>query len=93
MSVSKRSTPSPVLKPLPPAKGVAPGFRHAVRTVLHLAADAAAVVLAYYAAYSLRFQSEWLTGIVAVSGKVPEWMTYQEVLYAVVPLWLMIFWY
>ena len=81
-----RAAASPV--PLPP------WLRHAIRTVLHLVCDAAAVAGAYRLAYLARFQWPLVTAhLPPVNGAAPAWPLYAHVLWAVVPLWLMIFWY
>ncbi len=76
---------SPV--PLPP------WLRHAIRTVLHFLCDAAAVAAAYKLAYLARFHWHPLTAVFPPIGDIPEWSLYARIMYAVVPLWLMIFWY
>ncbi|MDD5630005.1 MAG: sugar transferase [Elusimicrobia bacterium] len=68
-------------------------LRHGLRTVLHLALDAAAVAASYRLAYLWRFQSARWVAAFPITGHMPQWGLYGEMLYAVVPLWLMIFWY
>ncbi|MCX5796595.1 MAG: sugar transferase [Elusimicrobia bacterium] len=68
-------------------------LRHGSRTALHLALDAAAVAAAYRLAYLWRFRSERWVAAFPIPGRVPGWELYGQMLYAVVPLWLMIFWY
>ncbi len=68
-------------------------LRHALRTCLHLGLDAAAIVLAYRAAYSLRFHSSAWTSLFPITGEDPGWPLYARLLYAVVPIWLAVFWY
>jgi exopolysaccharide biosynthesis polyprenyl glycosylphosphotransferase len=76
------------MAPLPP------WLRHAIRSVLHLAADAAAVAASYYLAYLIRFRWDWWVARFPIPGAAtPEWALYHKVLFAVVPLWLGIFWY
>ncbi len=64
-----------------------------MRTVLHLAADAAAVAASYRLAYLLRFHSERFVAWFPLTGRMPGWELYQPLLYTIVPLWLAIFWY
>lgn len=68
-------------------------FRHLVRTALHLGLDSGSVVLAYWAAYELRFHSPAFTARVPVIGDDPGWELYRRLLFAVVPIWLAIFFY
>jgi exopolysaccharide biosynthesis polyprenyl glycosylphosphotransferase len=70
-----------------------PWLRHALRTVLHFALDAAAVAGSFYAAYLIRFDWAWWTARFPIPGVVPAWGMYAHLLYAIVPLWLGIFWY
>ena len=68
-------------------------LRHGLRMTLHLALDAAAVAASYRLAYLWRFR--WARWVLAfpIPGAMPEWALFGKILYAVVPLWLMIFWY
>ncbi len=75
------------------AGALPPWLRHALRTTLHLTLDAAAVALAYYAAYLLRFGLDAVIVRFPIVGNVPSWELYHKLLYAIVPLWLGIFWY
>jgi exopolysaccharide biosynthesis polyprenyl glycosylphosphotransferase len=68
-------------------------LREGLRTALHLACDAAAVAAAYRLAYLWRFHSERWVAAFPIPGPVPDWTLYAKLLYAVVPLWLMILWY
>ena len=68
-------------------------LRHALRTVLHLSLDAAAVAASYRLAYLWRFHWPRWVAAFPISGTLPDWGLYGKMLYAVVPLWLMIFWY
>lgn len=70
-----------------------PWLRHAIRSVLHLALDACAVIAAYYLAYLVRFHWAWWTARFPAAGGTPEWFIFQRLLYAVVPLWLGFYWY
>ena len=88
---------SPVIKPVqwkaPSGPTLPPWLRHASRTLLHLACDATAVASAFALAYLARFRWEWWVALFPIIGVQPDWNLYQRMLYAVVPLWLMIFWY
>jgi exopolysaccharide biosynthesis polyprenyl glycosylphosphotransferase len=76
------------------AAALPPWLRHALRTVLHLSLDAAAVSAAFYLAYLVRFRWAWWVAQFPIQGtRVPEWSLYGRLLYALVPLWLAIFWY
>lgn len=68
-------------------------LRHALRTCLHLGLDSAAILLAYRAAYALRFHSPAWTALFPITGEDPGWPLYARLLYAVVPIWLAVFWY
>lgn len=82
---STSTTPSAVLPPW---------LRHTLRTVLHFAADALAVAAAYRLAYLVRFDLDWLIARFPIpGGAAPPWSLYERILPAVVPLWLLIFWY
>ena len=76
-----------------PKAGCPLWLRHGLRTGLHLALDAGAVAASYAAAYYWRFHSQRWVSAFPVLGPVPSWGAYTHMLYAVVPLWLMIFWY
>ena len=68
-------------------------LRHAARTGLHLALDAAAVAASYGLAYLWRFHwNRWVQAF-PISGTLPEWGLYANMLWIATPLWLMIFWY
>jgi len=87
-------TEAPLAPPLrQPVAALPPWFRHTLRTLLHLAADAAAVAGAYYTAYLVRFHWPLWLKVFPFIGNLPGWSLYRNMLYAVVPLWLMIFWY
>lgn len=86
-STRQQPKPAPRRAPLPP------WVRSPIRTVLHLAADAAAVAAAYRLAFLLRFRSERFLAWFPMTGNMPRWDAYQPMLYAIVPLWLAIFWY
>lgn len=77
--------------------GLPAWLRHGLRTTLHIALDAAAVAAAYRLAYLWRFKSSrWVDAFpipYPIPGGMPGWELYAKMLYAVVPLWLFIFWY
>ncbi len=68
-------------------------LRHGLRTGLHLALDATAVAVSYKLAYLWRFHASRWVAAFPLLGPIPDWGLYSHILYAVVPLWLMIFWY
>ena len=70
--------------------GLPPWLRHALRTALHLAFDAAAVTAAYRAAFWARFAWPALLALVPPSGGAVAWTAYQGLLYAAVPIWLVL---
>ncbi|MFI5360719.1 MAG: sugar transferase [Elusimicrobiota bacterium] len=71
--------------------GLPPWLRHALRTVLHLAFDAAAVAAAYRLAFWARFEWGAFLALVPLSGNPDVWSNYQGLLYAAVPIWLVLF--
>jgi exopolysaccharide biosynthesis polyprenyl glycosylphosphotransferase len=71
-----------------PAVGLPPWLRHALRTALHLAFDAAAVALAYRLAFWARFEWAWFVAQIPPSGEPAQWEKYQSLLSAAVPIWL-----
>src|ERR1035437_1907218 len=73
-----------------PATGLPPWLRHALRTMLHLAFDAAAVTAAYRAALWARFEWGAFLSIAPLSGGAVTWDSYQGLLYAAVPIWLVL---
>jgi exopolysaccharide biosynthesis polyprenyl glycosylphosphotransferase len=73
-----------------PAAGLPPWLRHALRTAAHLLLDAAAVALAYRAAFWLRFQWPAFVALVPLSGSAVDWRTYRGLLDAAVPIWLIL---
>lgn len=68
-------------------------LRHAFRVASQLLLDAAAVGLAYWTAYEMRFHWVWWTRLFPIAGTVPLWSDYIRILYALIPLWLAIFSY
>ena len=72
------------------ASGLPPWLRHALRTALHLAYDAAAVTAAYRAAFWVRFDWPAFLTLVPLSGGAVTWVNYQGLLYAAVPIWLVL---
>ena len=96
--MSIRTPPEPPLsRPTsrqdPSGTQLPPWLRHAIRTILHFLLDGAAVASAYDGAYWLRFRWDFWLSRFPIPGIEPEWWIYQRMLYAVVPIWLMIFWY
>ncbi|MBI5631768.1 MAG: sugar transferase [Elusimicrobia bacterium] len=75
------------------AAALPPWLRHVLRTGLHLLFDGVAIALSYAVAYALRFHSTWWLSRFPLTGTAPEWASYEKMLYAAVPLWLMIFGY
>ncbi|MDE2489572.1 MAG: sugar transferase [Elusimicrobia bacterium] len=73
-----------------PAAGLPPWLRHALRTVCHLAFDAAAVAAAYRLAFWGRFEWAPFVSRVPLAGSPVAWRAYEPVLYAAVPLWLVL---
>ncbi len=73
-----------------PASGLPPWLRHALRTTFHLVFDAAAVTAAYHAAFWARFEWAPFLALVPLSGGAVTWAAYQGLLYAAVPIWLVI---
>ena len=72
------------------AAGLPPWLRHALRTALHLAFDAAAVTASYRAAFWVRFDWSPFLALAPLSGGAVTWANYQGLLYAVVPIWLVL---
>jgi exopolysaccharide biosynthesis polyprenyl glycosylphosphotransferase len=70
-----------------------PWLRHTLRTILHFAGDGAAVAASYYLAYVLRFHWGFWVAHFPIPGDVEKWALYRQLLFAVVPLWLGLFWY
>ncbi len=73
-----------------PAAGLPPWLRHSLRTVTHLALDAGAVAAAYRAAFWLRFEAASVVAVVPPTGDPVSWAKYQSLLYAAVPIWLLL---
>lgn len=73
--------------------GVPRWLRHALRVALHLVFDGAAIAGAYRVAYELRFHSGWFTSLFPIRGDDPGWRLYGSLLWAIVPMWLALFWY
>jgi len=70
--------------------GLPPWLRHALRTACHLLFDAAAVAAAYRAAFWVRFEWPAFVSWVPLSGGAVAWTNYQGLLYAAVPIWLVL---
>ena len=73
-----------------PATGLQPWLRHGLRTVGHLLLDALAIAAAYRLAFWARFEWAWLVARVPLSGDPASWEKYQALLYAAVPIWLLL---
>ncbi|MDP3544496.1 MAG: sugar transferase [Elusimicrobiota bacterium] len=74
----------------PSAVGLPPWLRHGLRTAGHLTLDALAVAAAYRLAFWARFEWEWLVAHIPLSGGSVGWGNYQGLLYAAVPIWLLL---
>ncbi len=70
-----------------------PWVRHTARTAFHFLSDGAAVTASYFLAYQARFQWPWWLERFPPAGDAAAWPVYGSMLFAVVPLWLMIFGY
>ena len=77
---------TPVSSPV----GLPPWLRHGLRTVGHVILDAAAVALAYRAAFWARFEWAAFVARFPPSGETVTWPYYQGLLYAAVPIWLLL---
>lgn len=86
-SPSRTGAPPPSLGP---AVGLPPWLRHGLRTLGHLLFDAAAVAAAYRVAFWARFEWPWLVSRIPLSGEAVGWVEYQGLLYAAVPIWLLL---
>jgi len=75
----------------PPATGLPPWLRHALRTVCHVAFDTTAVIAAYRAAFWTRFDWPLLLARLPIRGEHVTWTNYQGLLVAAVPIWLVLF--
>ena len=75
----------------PPAIGLPPWLRHALRSACHLIFDAAAVAASYRAAFWVRFECDAFLARIPLSGIPVVWPEYQNILYAAVPIWLILF--
>ncbi|MBI4061159.1 MAG: sugar transferase [Elusimicrobia bacterium] len=67
-----------------------PWLRHSLRTVGHVLFDALAVAAAYRAAFWARFEWTWLVSRIPFSGAAVVWDIYHSLLYAAVPIWLLL---
>jgi len=79
-------------KGAPAPAGLPPWLRHAIREGVHLLLDAAAVALTYRVAHWVRFHWDPFLAHFPSKGELP-WPSYARLLYAIVPLWLGVFWY
>jgi exopolysaccharide biosynthesis polyprenyl glycosylphosphotransferase len=72
------------------ATGLPPWLRHALRTACHLGFDAAAVTGAYRAAFWARFDWPLIVAHAPPPAAEVSWSSYQGLLYAAVPIWLVL---
>ena len=72
------------------AVGLPPWLRHGLRTVGHLLFDALAITAAYRIAFWARFEWSWLVARIPLAGAAVTWDKYQGLLYAAVPIWLLL---
>jgi exopolysaccharide biosynthesis polyprenyl glycosylphosphotransferase len=72
------------------ASGLPPWLRHALRTACHLSFDGIAVAAAYRVAFWARFDWATLTAAIPPAGDPVTWAKYQSLLYAAVPIWLVL---
>ena len=80
-------------KPLlssPPVTGLPPWLRHGLRTLGHILFDVLAITAAYRSAFWARFEWAWLFSRIPLSGEAVAWEKYQGLLYAAVPIWLLL---
>jgi exopolysaccharide biosynthesis polyprenyl glycosylphosphotransferase len=82
---AESSTPPPAS-----AAGVPPWLRHVLRTAGHVLFDALAIAAAYRTAFWARFDWAWLIARIPLSGEAVAWDKYQGLLYAAVPIWLLL---
>ncbi|MDD5301907.1 MAG: sugar transferase [Elusimicrobia bacterium] len=73
-----------------PVMGLPPWLRHGLRTAGHLFFDALAIAAAYRVAFWARFEWAWLVARIPLSGEAVGWDKYQGLLYAAVPIWLLL---
>ncbi len=88
-----QNSPRPAENETPPiarASGVPPWLRHGLRTLGHLILDAIGVAAAYRLAFWARFEWQWLVVRLPLSGEAVAWSNYQILLYAAVPIWLLL---
>jgi exopolysaccharide biosynthesis polyprenyl glycosylphosphotransferase len=76
--------------PPAPSTGLPPWLRHGLRTLGHLFFDALAIAAAYRVAFWARFEWAWLVSCIPLSGEAVAWEKYQGLLYAAVPIWLLL---
>lgn len=74
----------------PPVVGLPPWLRHGLRTAGHVLFDALAITAAYRVAFWARFEWPWLVSLIPLSGEMVAWEKYQGLLYAAVPIWLLL---
>lgn len=86
-SARREAAPTP---PRSPAVGLPPWLRHGLRTAGHLFFDALAIAAAYRVAFWARFEWAGLVSRIPLSGGAVTWNEYQALLYAAVPIWLLL---
>ncbi len=70
--------------------GLPPWLRHGLRTLGHLSFDAFAIAAAYRVAFWARFDWAWLVSRIPFSGEAVAFDKYRGLLYAAVPIWLLL---
>ncbi len=91
MALQNRAHQAEAATPPPSsASGLPPWLRHTLRTTSHLLLDGAAVAAAYRLAFWARFEWAWLLARIPLPGAPDVWSTYQGLLYAAVPIWLLL---
>ena len=73
-----------------PVTGLPPWLRHGLRTLGHILFDVFAITAAYRSAFWARFEWAWLFSRIPLSGEAVAWEKYQGLLYAAVPIWLLL---
>lgn len=84
---NRADTPAP---PSSPITGLPPWLRHGLRTLGHVIFDILAVAAAYRVAFWARFEWPWLVARIPLSGATVPWDKYEGLLYAAVPIWLLL---
>ena len=74
----------------PQGGGLPPWLRHGLRTAGHVLFDAFAIAAAYRVAFWARFEWAWLISRIPYPGDPVVWNYYQGLLYAAVPIWILL---